>query len=270
MSEPHSAKRVAGKNRRPVSLNHGLDRKLAGYTLAASAAGVGLLALALPSKAEIVYRRANQTIPRGGGISLDLDHNGIADFNIGSYVSYSCAGPNCVFQNLGVGGIGENRVLMSYGGNGFAQAMPILGRVGPAARFNTFATMDRCRATHSTSSGSQYSTGPWAGGPRTAYLGLAFSINGQTHYGWARLRVSVGSGCVASAVLTGYAYETIAGEPIRAGEMVNHTISESAQPQATLGGLALGSVMLEAWRRDDDAGGNPSVSALGPRMIPAT
>lgn len=46
------------------------------------------------------------------------------------------------------------------------------------------------------------------------YLGVAFQIKGKTHYGWMRLSHSSGAG----ATLTGYAYETIPGKSIKAGE----------------------------------------------------
>jgi hypothetical protein len=53
------------------------------------------------------------------------------------------------------------------------------------------------------------------------YLGLNFQVNGQTHYGWARLSVLLHcgrGGCSYVVTLTGYAYETIAGNPILAGQ----------------------------------------------------
>lgn len=49
------------------------------------------------------------------------------------------------------------------------------------------------------------------------YLGFKFQLNGQAHYGWARLSVTAGKfGPVVT--LTGYAYETVAGHAIYAGQ----------------------------------------------------
>ena len=49
------------------------------------------------------------------------------------------------------------------------------------------------------------------------YLGIKFHISGHTHYGWARLSVTMGKfGPVVT--LTGFAYETIAGQGIIAGQ----------------------------------------------------
>ena len=54
----------------------------------------------------------------------------------------------------------------------------------------------------------------------TAYLGLQFLINGETHYGWAAVDVVFDTSqrpWTFSATLTGYAYETVAGQSIAAG-----------------------------------------------------
>jgi hypothetical protein len=77
------------------------------------------------------------------------------------------------------------------------------------------------------------------------YLGLTFRLKGKTHYGWARLNIlpphhppQIG------ALLTGYAYETIPGKPIIAGRTEGPEVvtvqPSAAQPDATLGALALG------------------------------
>jgi hypothetical protein len=99
---------------------------------------------------------------------------------------------------------------------------------------------------------------------------------GRIHYGWARLSVS--TSFHFTATLTGYAYETIPGKPIKAGQtkgQINdvETISDSAgsddpgagaslttpipnipQP-ASLGMLALGAPTVPLWRRKEAVGG---------------
>lgn len=42
-------------------------------------------------------------------------------------------------------------------------------------------------------------------------------VGGQIHYGWARLSIR-NSRCNATALLTGYAYETVAGQAIATGK----------------------------------------------------
>lgn len=87
---------------------------------------------------------------------------------------------------------------------------------------------------------------------------MQFLINGEVHFGWARLTVLADKKHEeVTATLTGYAYETIAGRPIKAGQ--THGTADGAaiesradSPTAPgLGLLALGSRGLAAWRREE-------------------
>lgn len=86
-------------------------------------------------------------------------------------------------------------------------------------------------------------TGHWRPGMKDRYLGLTFYLNGEKHYGWARLSIppphhppQIG------AVLTGYAYETIPNKTIIAGKTEGPDVVTTQPDTAptTLGGLALG------------------------------
>jgi hypothetical protein len=104
--------------------------------------------------------------------------------------------------------------------------------------------------------------GPWANGGKgvkNRYLGLKFFVKGKVHYGWARLNVSAGF-CGLGGTLTGYAYETIPGKAIIAGQTkgpdddaqpIGATHPSPAPKPATLGILALGAPGLSIWRRKD-------------------
>ncbi|MBA3915676.1 MAG: hypothetical protein H0X25_17850 [Acidobacteriales bacterium] len=63
--------------------------------------------------------------------------------------------------------------------------------------------------------------GSWVNQKRQ-YLGLRFEFGGETHYGWARLTVmsrGVRHGChLASAHVSGYAYESQPDTEIKAGD----------------------------------------------------
>jgi len=112
-------------------------------------------------------------------------------------------------------------------------------------------------ATYWNLSGSDFDRGPWAK-QTIGYLGLKFYIGGKVHFGWARLRNLNRVGWV----LTGYAYETIAGKPIVTGEEKGQDEISSVRPTdptsdnapiqlATLGLLATGSAGLSVWRREE-------------------
>jgi hypothetical protein len=62
-------------------LSRSVHHRLNAYCLAATAAGVGLLALAVPAGARIVYTPANMKIPPGS-VPLDLNHDGVVDFSV--------------------------------------------------------------------------------------------------------------------------------------------------------------------------------------------
>jgi hypothetical protein len=204
------------------------------YALAASAAGVGMLT-AQQAEARIVYTQTHKVIGLNGSYKLDVNHDGIADFKIFDSYLYS------VVYNI-------NRLFVTpYRLNGVqetrnAAAADVQGaRIGPNSFF-LYRQAEMCSAATGNSHTRSY--GPWLN-VKNRYLGLRFKIKGKTHYGWARLTVTVDD-IQIKAILTGYAYETIPNHSIRAGEIADgiddpipDPVSYSPQP-ATLGRLALG------------------------------
>jgi hypothetical protein len=93
-----------------------------------------------------------------------------------------------------------------------AAALPKGKRIGPKREFKHYpygAVM--AAATKATT------CGVWAGQSNLhAYLGLKFTIKGKVHFGWVRMKVDTLQRPF-SAILTGYAYETIPGKAIVAG-----------------------------------------------------
>jgi hypothetical protein len=246
-----------------------LHQRLNTYALAAGAAGVSLLALSQPSDAEVVYTPADQVIGRQGSYKLDLNHDGIIDYIIAEH-----AGPDGSFgtnQQLSVKPARSNHVLCSTNycistfiyaaalGEGF-QIGPNEPRNGWLAHSGPMAFEDFFLKT-----GGVYYAWAWVN-VNDRYLGLRFEINGETHYGWARLSVRFHGGLPKNrtweARLTGYAYETIAGKAIIAGKTsgnaseeedqasASRTIPPEALQFAALGKLALGANGFELWRRD--------------------
>jgi hypothetical protein len=105
--------------------------------------------------------------------------------------------------------------------------------------------------------------GPWANGGKGVkdrYLGVKFKIGGKFHYGWTRITVTTGPRGFTGMILTGYAYETIAGKSIIAGATKGPEDAESSATPSTpssepttLGVLALGAPGLSIWRRESVA-----------------
>ena len=101
---------------------------------------------------------------------------------------------------------------------------------------------------------------------KNRYLGLRFVAKQPTHFGWARLSVSCNSANnKISAVLTGYAYETIPNKPIVTGKTnrpddvsdvgrADPAVLNLSDPEPpALGLLALGAPALSVWRRAEPA-----------------
>ncbi len=222
MKQPAHASRTA------ASLAQALQGHLNWYALAASAAGVGVLALAQPADAKVIYTPAHTKVGLNRTVPIDLNHDGIHDFGVTNitFDSESFYGDNVYADPLNSG----NQIWAQRTSRGFknsALALRAGVRVGPRVKKN-FASgragMAFCDAGVGTTSG-----GLWKN-VTNRFLGLKFLINGKAHYGWARLNVSIAHAQI-SAVLTGYAYETVANKAIITGKR---------KGSATLGELAWG------------------------------
>jgi hypothetical protein len=66
----------------PSQLSESLRGRLNAYTLAASAAGVGVLALVQPVGAKIVYTKIHRVVSINNPHKLDLNHDRTTDFLI--------------------------------------------------------------------------------------------------------------------------------------------------------------------------------------------
>ena len=215
----------------PLGLSESIHRRLNAYALAASAAGVSVLALANNADARIVYTRAHVVLGAGSNAEywLDVNHDGVKDL---SFV-------HAYFFSVTTGFFTSGVEMRPYKGDGnnimgvdrSASALPAGAKIGPSGHFSgsNMAAAGGIRQA-STSFG-----GAWANdgkGLKNRYLGLRFAIKGKHHFGWARVTVSP---FPFTATLTGYAYETIANKPIIAGR--EHGDSHR-KDEATLGRLA--------------------------------
>jgi hypothetical protein len=237
----------APQSRKTFNIPDSLNRQLNTYALAASAAGVSVLALARASEAKVVYTETHQVTHTGFPLYIDLNHDGIKDFLLRTtfYVgsSYLKVGLDASgYRNFNNAVAGKHVSRSGYFFSA-ASALPSGARIGPNRKFPVnFPFMAE---EHFNGVGSQYSdAGPWAGkgkGVRNRYLGLKFVVNGKVHYGWARLSVTLGHHRQfddVSGTLTGYAYETVPNKAIIAGQTKGPDVI-TVQP-GTLGSLARG------------------------------
>lgn len=205
--------------KRPVrKLSLGLEHHVSAYALAASAAGVGMLALAQPSEAKIVYTRTHKVIGSNGVYSLDLNHDEVIDFLILE------AGPTYQSNNGLFVKEAFGNAVRGYPGGGtwinFASALKRGARIGPVTgpreRFVSGGYYGEGLVSFFVTDGGSVTSGQWRN-VTNRYLGLRFKIDGETHYGWARLSVQLNRPLI-TATLTGYAFETVPDKSIRAGQ----------------------------------------------------
>jgi hypothetical protein len=246
--------------RKTANLSKSIHQQLNAYAIAAGAAGVSLLVLAQPADAKIIYTPAHVVI--GRTFPLDLNHDGIIDFWIVDGFNESHAkhglsvcqvmssyhGPFC--RNSPTNAI---RAVESVDSE-FAAALRPGAKIQRGDRFAYVLRMGGLEAFDKT---THVWYGPWVNGGngvKNRYLGLKFKIKGRYHFGWARLTVTTTSDDFR-AVLTGYAYETIPGKSIKAGQtkgpddiVEGPDAAPTAEP-ATLGRLALGAQGPALWRR---------------------
>jgi hypothetical protein len=234
--------------RTPSKLSESLHQRLNSYALAASAAGVGMLALTQPLEAKIVYTKAHQQIAPNTQFNLDLNHDGITDFTIAN--RYFFTNSKTRGGSLKVTFPTGNAVRGYVNSTGFYGRSYFLAsafRAGVQIKANNkkflpkYATM----GFSFTATSGFFHQGQWRNATNR-YLGLKFAIQGQIHYGWARLTTNC-SNYQCNALLTGYAYETIPGKSIVTGK--THGKDVVTVEPATLGHLARGASGLSAWRR---------------------
>ena len=232
-------------SRKTFKISDSLDRQLNTYALAASAAGVSVLALAAASEAKVVYTETHRVTRAGVPLYIDLNHDGINDFVLRTTIY---AGSGSFEVGLDPSGYRNNAVAgrrSSHSSYFFsaASALPAGARIGPTSKFPVRHPFMAVELFNGVGSGNS-DLGPWVGkgnGVRDRYLGLKFVVRGKVHYGWARLRVTLGHHRQfddVSGTLTGYAYETIPNKPIIAGQTAGPDVI-TVQPE-TLGELARG------------------------------
>ncbi len=247
-------------SRKPSKLSESTQRHLNAYAIAASAAGVGMLALAQPAEAKIIYTKTHKVIGSNGTYNLDVNHDGTVDFIIREWGTALFAKE--AYGNA-VRGYAERSSQV------LASALKRDAQIGPGTvGFVKSGYYGEGMAYAGNTNGTTWAAGPWVN-VNNRYLGLKFKIDGKTHYGWARLSVKV-KGLNITATLTGYAYESTPNKSILAGQTQGKCDdpatpnsaqqqasqsrtavadpSSSAPQPASLGMLARGAVQVLRWR----------------------
>ena len=224
------------------------------YALAAGSAAVGVLAQAQGADAKVIYTPADHPILHDSHFSLDLNHDGKTDFEINQ--TQGCTSDRICQARLYayVPFYHDRGNAVAGQGQWPFHALALQGGavIGPAQPFGASALYFRSASvgSHGRVSGSWIDV-------TNRYLGLKFLIQGQVHFGWARLDVKPSGKAPVIARLTGYAYESEPGKPIVAGQTRDEGFSGGSELGlnrgfgASLAALALGAQGIPIWRRKD-------------------
>jgi hypothetical protein len=250
---PHDTSATQSRTR----IDSGLEKKLLGYAAMAAASGVAVLALSQSSEAKIIYTATHQKVPLNTPFELDVNGDGIADFSFfaNTFLGGAARRETYTFNSdvdMEVFGVAKSNqvwgkiefrpgALRPIGDVAVASALPAGVRLGPNGKF---AASNAWMGGVSATDGEPPSYfGPWApdgGNVKERYVGLKFVVDGETHYGWARFNVQMRQPLKGNlqAILTGYAYESVANAPILAGD--TGSSQEALEQSGSLGKLASG------------------------------
>ncbi|MFZ0321451.1 MAG: hypothetical protein WAL56_20170 [Candidatus Sulfotelmatobacter sp.] len=214
-----------------------LEKRIAAYA-AAAVAGACLLSASPDAEAKVVYSPAHIVIDQGMKFDLDVNHDGVVDFvfsNGGStYIQFFGVIP----QDHANAVVDEGFCISSnLQPRNAPAALPSGQEIGKQLNFRPYGQCMRSFVYYDTQGHWQHVT--------NKYLGLAMRIDGQIHYGWARLSTS--RVLNFQAVLTGYAYETDPGKPVVAGDEgqgARDAKSSAPASQPVESGLSLGELTL--------------------------
>jgi len=259
MSQRTESGRTVRKSRSQAQLRPSLEKNLLAYAAAATAAGVGILACPPAAVGKIVYTPAHVKLV-GKPFPLDLNHDGVVDFFLFAYGFHTSTGGAallachnpfnngtrtvCVSSTLGTNASNAIRVARSMNYS-FAAALHSGAKIRAGDKFRSKHDV-YLGLVNFTSGGQPRWGGPWMNGGKGVkdrYLGIKFKIKDQFHLGWARITVATRTNAF-TGTLTGYAYETIPGKAIVAGQTKGPD-----ELAGSLGALAAGAAAIPSWRK---------------------
>jgi len=247
--------------RKTANLSESVHRHLNMYAIAASAAAMGMVS-AQPAQARIVYTPTHHTLANG---TLPIPIDGTHDFNLSDKFYIITGSWSTQLLNLNVSGSAG-----VVGAKGSAAALKHGAVIGPLDKFQTGKVLMAGGFCETQISSSRV-FGAFANTTQR-YLGLKFKVNRKVHYGWVRFASVKASACNGgpgvTAVLTGYAYETIPSKSIKAGQTKGAPYDweeeEDFNPRSSLANpipekprpvllaiLALGFQGVPLWRRKE-------------------
>jgi hypothetical protein len=249
----------------PSELSESLQRRLNSYALAASAAGVAVLACAPPAEGAPVCHILKDTLSNTRNISFNPAGQARPPFQIAQTTYWSGTTYGQYFWwNRGFLTPNSKNANVLLGSNGYPASVLQGGSIGPGGKFGKGGSYG---LLFSYGRGTRFST-KYGGGTKLKhrgnlnfsksenYFGFEFSLGGKTHYGWLRVHVTFfhSRGDIRTQTIThldAYGYENTPNTAIAAGSCSNAAEIDTmaVTRKGSLGILALGSEGLSLWRK---------------------
>ena len=205
---------------------------------------VTTIMFSVSANAQIIYTDVNPNIVRScafsgacsGDYSLDLNNDGINDFVLSprkKFVGCGVCGGQLVYAMAN----GDSAVISSTSNSwiadatgGYALNTLIDSSLGWTNAIHTLVTKRVDCVSCSPSSGTHLvhspASGPWLN-IYGKYLGLKIQVGTNFYYGWIKLGVGIGSNTVSITIME-YAYNSIANQPILAGQTIVTGVIENS------------------------------------------
>lgn len=208
------------RSKNVVKLSTRLEQQLHFYAVAASAAGVALLACVAPADARIICGQPGLLLQGNETFPVNPAKQQYAPFNLAQTWTYrkSCDATTCwtslwnrAFFTPNTAG--ANAMLAS---NSFPAALSPGAEIGPSGRFGKGKSYGLLFTYGNIGSGTaNHHKGNFDFGTN-GYVGYKFSIAGKDHFGWARLDAELSQKKTTTKLQT-FGYETVPGRGLRAG-----------------------------------------------------
>jgi hypothetical protein len=255
MKSESTSKRRARKATTPVRLPESLNRRLNGYAMAATAAGVAVIALAAPAEGAPICKTVSIDLQTSNTFPLNPAQQFAPAFNVAqsqyTQFFYTTGVSQFFWWNRGFFEPNSAGAQVVLGANnlpadlGFGADIGPGGNFGKPASYGLLFTYGRGTYGQVQGGGTKSQHRGNMSLVKSGYVGFQFAQSGEVHYGWARIAVTFKQGDFlknySSLHVLGYGYESTSNTAITAGSCSAAEKSEPAKPETSLGLLALGS-----------------------------
>jgi hypothetical protein len=275
-SRTSDAEKLFVPTRPAVRLAEPLSQSLNAYALAAAAAGVTVLACALPAEGAPICKGLADQVFQTNSFPFSPAGQIIPPFNIAQTTFNYFHGTTGVstwgWWNRGFFTPNTVGAKVLLGANNLPADVAYGAQIGPSGQFGkgrSYGLLFTYGKGNSSfvGGGTKLRHRGHMSFEQNSYVGFQFSQSDGVHYGWLRLSLSVLGGDVpqrggpppkhTSIHLLGYGYESAPNTAIAAGSCTAEASSSDSMPEvlpsdsagASLGMLALGSEAISMWRK---------------------